>query len=291
VEVGEQKGEKNHDSLNSSHADLGGYPMKRTKSSLFYDEPDEYMPSNYKLLDNRLALLQRELLTMKRKMDVFEEDKSKTNKWGVKYTRRFTLVSNIALGLFVFMSRFVRRIQQRKNKIIQNMMVPNATTSDTFNTILNEAYIQSIAKSWYFFVSAICLASDTAWKRNVGITVSTVASAWPVFKNRYAWAHYLSLLASAAYVFAEWASAERRDTDVKTLVDFIGPWVDPHHQQQQQNQHIYSSSQSGSVSATPRGSSAMSPPTARYSVARVDPETGHSESHTLSIPSSLSADP
>jgi hypothetical protein len=99
-------------------------------------------------------------------------------------TGRITLVSNVALGLFVFMSRFVRRIQQRKNKILQNMMVPNGTASDTFNSILNEAYIQSIAKSWYFFVSAICLASDTAWKRNVGITVSTVASAWPVFKVR-----------------------------------------------------------------------------------------------------------
>lgn len=92
------------------------------------------------------------------------------------------MVSNIALGLFVFMSRFVRRIQLRKNKILQNMMVPNGTTSATFNGILNEAYIQSIAKSWFFFVAAICLASDTAWKRNVGILVSTVASIWPIFK-------------------------------------------------------------------------------------------------------------
>lgn len=95
------------------------------------------------------------------------------------------MVSNVALGFFVFMSRFVRRIQQRKNKILQNMMVPNGGTSDTFNSILNEAYIQSIAKSWFFFVAAICLASDTAWKRNVGITISTVASFWPIFKVRF----------------------------------------------------------------------------------------------------------
>lgn len=84
----------------------------------------------------------------------------------------------------MFVSRFLKRIQARKNKIIQNMMVPNGTASDTFNGILNEAYIQSIAKSWYFFVAAICLASDTAWKRNVGITISTVASMWPILKVR-----------------------------------------------------------------------------------------------------------
>ena len=62
------------------------------------------------------------------------------------------------------------------------MMVSNPGTADTFNAILNEAYIQSIAKSWFFFVAAICLASDTAWKRNVGISVSTVASVWPILK-------------------------------------------------------------------------------------------------------------
>lgn len=63
--------------------------------------------------------------------------------------------------------------------------MPNPANTDTFNGILNEAYIQSIAKSWYFFIAAICLASDTAWKRNVGITISTVASVWPILKVRF----------------------------------------------------------------------------------------------------------
>ena len=84
VEVGEQRVEE---------GELGGYPMKRTKSSLFHEDIDEHSMQNYKLLDNRLSLLQRELVTMKRKMDVFEEDKSKTNQWGVKYTRTLLIVT------------------------------------------------------------------------------------------------------------------------------------------------------------------------------------------------------
>jgi hypothetical protein len=37
----------------------------------------------------------------------------------------------------------------------------------------------------------------------------------------------LSLLSSAAYIFAEWASQERKEANVKTLNDFIGPYVEP----------------------------------------------------------------
>lgn len=74
VEVGEQRG-------------ADGYPLKRTKSSLFSDFGDEHISANYRLLENRLSVLQRELVTIKRKVDVFEEDASKTNKWGVKYSR------------------------------------------------------------------------------------------------------------------------------------------------------------------------------------------------------------
>jgi hypothetical protein len=78
VEVGEQRGED---------GDLFGYPMKRTKSSLFVEHSDENISANYRLLENRISLLQRELVTIKRKVDVFEEDSSKTSKWGVKYSR------------------------------------------------------------------------------------------------------------------------------------------------------------------------------------------------------------
>lgn len=92
VEVGEQRVEE---------GELGGYPMKRTKSSLFHEDIDEHAFQNYKLLDNRLSLLQRELVTMKRKMDVFEEDKSKTNQWGVKYTRT-SLIKTFTLTCYYF---------------------------------------------------------------------------------------------------------------------------------------------------------------------------------------------
>lgn len=98
---------------------------------------------------------------------------------------RLTLVTNVALGIFVFATSFVRRLQLRKKVMLQSMMAANNNSSDTFNSILQEAYIQSIAASWYFYVSAICLASDTAWKRNVGIGISTIASFWAIFKVRF----------------------------------------------------------------------------------------------------------
>ena len=78
VEVGEQRG---------SEGEYVGYPMKRTKSSLFSEHSEETISANYKLLENRLSLLQREVGTIKRKIDVFEEDSGKSIKWGVKYTR------------------------------------------------------------------------------------------------------------------------------------------------------------------------------------------------------------
>lgn len=80
VEVGEQK------AMDEGAGALFGYPMKRTKSSYFGDPGDEPYPT-YKLLDNRIALLQRELVSIRRKVDGIEEDTSKTTKWGVKYTR------------------------------------------------------------------------------------------------------------------------------------------------------------------------------------------------------------
>jgi len=78
VEVGEQR---------DSQGEYVGYPMKRTKSSLFAEASEENISANYKLLENRLLLLQREVGTIKRKLDVFEEDSGKSIKWGVKYTR------------------------------------------------------------------------------------------------------------------------------------------------------------------------------------------------------------
>lgn len=65
--------------------------MRRTRSSLFSEHGEEHVPTTYRLLENRLSVLQRELVTIKRKVDVFEEDASKTNKWGVKYSRTSTL--------------------------------------------------------------------------------------------------------------------------------------------------------------------------------------------------------
>jgi hypothetical protein len=95
------------------------------------------------------------------------------------------VLANLLLGFWVFFSRFMRRFQQRKTKLIQGMMVPGMRTSDkTVNSFLYEAYVFSIAKSWVFFFATMLLASSQSWKRHCGLAVSSAASLYYAYKVR-----------------------------------------------------------------------------------------------------------
>ena len=50
-------------------------------------------------LENQVRSLQSELATLKRKMNVFEEDTNR-NRWGIRYSRRMAIMSNVFLGLW-----------------------------------------------------------------------------------------------------------------------------------------------------------------------------------------------
>jgi hypothetical protein len=100
-------------------------------------------------------------------------------------TGRITVLANLLLGFWVFFSRFMRRFQQRKAKLLQGMMVPGMRASDkTVNSFLYEAYVFSIAKSWVFFFATMLLASSQSWKRHCGLTISSVASLYYAYKVR-----------------------------------------------------------------------------------------------------------
>lgn len=173
------------------------------------------------LLMSKIESLERDTKALKQKLELLEED-SKT-KWGPKYTRRLALVVNIMHGLWIFTSRFIRRIQKKKTKLLQ-MMVPNAT-GESINVILYEAYMFSIAKSWVFFVAALCMTSAASWKRNFGVGLSTISSLYFLFQSNFLpGVNMVNIAATLLYIFAQWASAENNQPNVKTLQAYIAPY-------------------------------------------------------------------
>jgi hypothetical protein len=125
-----------------------------------------------KSLEAQLRLVQEEITNLKRKVVLFEEETNR-NRWGIRYSRRMAIMSNLLLGLWIFWSRFLTHVQKQKKSKLLGVMVPNPFSltntlqnlnrnraiqqPSPLNKILYEAYMKAISKSWVFFVGALLL--------------------------------------------------------------------------------------------------------------------------------------
>jgi hypothetical protein len=114
------------------------------------------------------------------------------------------------LGLWIFWSRFIKRVQRRKTSLLQNVigMSQLQKADNTFNQFLYETWLFSFGKSWVFFLATLLLTSSQDWKRNLGITISSGASVWFAFRKEFLpWTHYFNLFSNMLYVSAKWATS------------------------------------------------------------------------------------
>src|SRR5690349_39188 len=76
------------------------------------------------------------------------------------------IMSNILLGLWIFWSRFLKHVQKQKKSSLFYVVVPPLNKQTySLNSLLYDAYMKSISKSWVFFMGALLLTRNAPWKR------------------------------------------------------------------------------------------------------------------------------
>lgn len=174
------------------------------KSSSF--ETDGYVDGTIMMhirnLENQVRSLQSELATLKRKMSVFEDDTNR-NRWGIRYSRRMAIMSNLMLGLWIFWSKFMKHVQtQKKSRLLGVVMgTKKQTPLHSLNSILYEAVMKATKKSWIFFFAAFLLTRHVDWKRHFGLTISTSYSLYlAMFSHFLPWTNYFNMFANLLYI-------------------------------------------------------------------------------------------
>jgi len=195
-------------------------------------------------LDIQLRNLQNEVALLKRKLMQFEEETNR-NRWAIRYSRRMAIMSNLLLGLWIFWSRFLKQIQkQKKSRLLGAIgMVPvvsplgnNSKQQNSLNAILYEGYMKAISKSWVFMFAALLLTRRDAWKRNMGLALSSWYSLYcAIFSHYLPWTNYFNLFANLLYVTAGiWGNDSKHTNNLTDFLNHHHQLPPPYPPQQQQ---------------------------------------------------------
>jgi len=169
-------------------------------------------------LELQIRTLQREIHSLNKKVSAFEEETNR-NRWGIRYSRRMAIMSNLLLGLWIFWSRFLKHVQkQKKTRLLGVVMIP-PLKQNSLNKILYEGYMKAISKSWVFFLGSLLLTRTSPWKRYFGLGLTTTYSLYlAIFSNFLPWTNYFNMFSNLLYISATWTS---NPTETSTLHDFI----------------------------------------------------------------------
>jgi len=171
-------------------------------------------------VEAQLRSLQRDVASLKRKVAAFEEETNR-NRWGIRYSRRMAIMSNLLLGLWIFWSRFLKHVQNQKKSRLLGVIVPPLKQQEqhSLNKLLYEGYMKAISKSWVFFVGALLITRSVSWKRHVGLALTTSYSLYlAIFSHFLPWTNYFNMFSNLLYITAAWTS---EDTQTLTLNHFI----------------------------------------------------------------------
>jgi len=165
---------------------------------------------------------------LKKKVSIFEQENNR-DRWGIRYSRRMAIMSNIFLGIWVFWSRFLKHVQRQNKGRLLGILVPKQNSS--LNKILYEASMKAISKSWVFFVGTFLLTRTTSWRRHFGLGLTTCYSLYlAIFSHFLPWTNYFNMFANLLYITAvtyDNSNNNNNDPDkASTLNDFIDREVD-----------------------------------------------------------------
>jgi len=186
----------------SSPTIMNAGPFKKSSSFETDGYADAAIMMHIRNLENQVRSLQSELATLKRKMNVFEDDTNR-NRWGIRYSRRMAIMSNLMLGLWIFWSKFMKHVQtQKKSRLLGVVMGGKKQTPlHSLNSILYEAIMKATKKSWIFFFAAFLLTRHVDWKRHFGLTISTSYSLYlAMFSHFLPWTNYFNMFANLLYI-------------------------------------------------------------------------------------------
>jgi len=162
--------------------------------------------------------LQREIASIKHKVALFEEG-THQNRWGIRYSRRMAVMSNMLLGLWIFWSRFLTHIQ--KKNILGVIVPPLKQEHHPLNKLLYEGFMKAISKSWVFFAGAMLITRSVSWKRHIGLGLTTSYSLYlAIFSHFLPWTNYFNMFSNLLYITAAWTNEEPQ---AMTLNYFISP--------------------------------------------------------------------
>eukprot|EP01113_Clastostelium_recurvatum_P046588 TRINITY_DN8186_c0_g1_i2.p1 TRINITY_DN8186_c0_g1~~TRINITY_DN8186_c0_g1_i2.p1 ORF type:complete len:203 (+),score=34.19 TRINITY_DN8186_c0_g1_i2:76-684(+) len=160
-------------------------------------------------LDQRMAVLSKEMIDLRERMDRFEEDNHRDS-WGVRYSRRMAITSNFLLALWVALSRIAMYLRKQKKSRLIGVVVPLGSTKRTrndFNHLVLETALNAARKSWLFLVASLLLSSHSPLKRQTGLYASTAYSLYLVFFEKFLpLTNYFNIFTNLLYITVAWNS-------------------------------------------------------------------------------------
>jgi len=129
------------------------------------------------LISERLKELQYEVSRLNRKVREFEEE---DEHWSLRYTRRGVIFSNVMLGCWIFILRFLRQFRKREKMtglLAQMFIPPTEEGSAPLSVVLISSILQGGQSALPFCISAVLHLRPVSWRRNSGFALSTGYSA------------------------------------------------------------------------------------------------------------------
>eukprot|EP01091_Cochliopodium_minus_P021173 TRINITY_DN9584_c0_g1_i1.p1 TRINITY_DN9584_c0_g1~~TRINITY_DN9584_c0_g1_i1.p1 ORF type:complete len:297 (-),score=54.26 TRINITY_DN9584_c0_g1_i1:139-1029(-) len=125
-------------------------------------------------LERQVRRLQRDVNFLYNKLNTFEEVNAR---WGLRYTRRMAIMSNLVMGVWVFVWKSFSFLRNKRGEIVKaalNIPTLNVATwvwrnvkNENARDLLYDAYMQGMKTSFLFFLFSLLLTRKRSWNRIV----------------------------------------------------------------------------------------------------------------------------
>jgi len=200
-----------------------GGDLRRVKSSAYLEgmENGAGLAQLNRNLEKQIRVLQKELYDLKRKVQELDTESSR---WGIRYSKRMVILSNLLLGIYSFWSRYLHYVRNRyrlRGLIRQMLFVPKflQNSDNSKQLLMYEGFVNAAFRSILFFFSTYLLTRKVTWVRNLGFVTSTAYSLYLAFFSRFMpWTNYFNIFANVLYITAR---LNYSSTLIPSLTEFI----------------------------------------------------------------------
>jgi hypothetical protein len=174
-------------------------PQFSLTSSHHYDGQPRRRRAEIAMVTDKLRDMQYEIGRLSRKIKEYEED---TEQWSLRYSRRIVILSNVSLGVWIFLLQFLDGIRTRsvQDTWLTRMFIPRgvlsmakaasptsasaAANSLPLSGVLISGFLTGVQSSILFLLSAGLQNRSQSWSRNTGFLLSTGYSLYLLLLRR-----------------------------------------------------------------------------------------------------------